>query len=92
MADFLAVLVTNCAAFGLASWVYVRVLIFVKDRFHGWPRYVVGFGSYVLMSAVIIVSFMYVFQSAATWWATVIGWAISIAPGLYWFSRHEIKL
>lgn len=92
MADFLIALVVNCVVFGFASWIYVRALIFVKDRFHGWARYVIGFGSYILMSAVIIVSFIYVYQSAVTWWVTAIGWAISIAPGLYWYSRHDIKL
>ena len=92
MTDLLVALLLNCAAFTLASWMYVRVLLFVIDRLHGWRRYATGLCCYILMSLVVILSFMYVFQSAVHWWITLIGWAVSITPGVYWFWQHKIRL
>ena len=92
MPSFLATFAVNSVLVIAAIWLYVRALMWVRNNLDGWARYSTGMLCYIFISVIIISSLVYVIRLGMPWWATAIGWVVSVVPGIWIFSKHDISL
>ncbi len=93
MSQFLVNAMIVCVGFIVAAWLYVQALLWVGSTLHGVMKIAVGLVLYLSLSVLIVASLAYFHgQSAFPWWVAIVGWCISLVPGVYLIATRRGKL